>query len=314
MAPDAAAGLRNVSLVGQNKTAIVVGGTLGIGAGVARLLARLGCSRIIIVGRNETRGKAVLEVLKELAPKESRIVVEFIKGDLSDSKGMREVASSLQKAAGDAGIDYLIMSQNGTPAGLNTKYNADGHDTAFAVQAISRFALAYLLTTSGGLVPNAIVMSIANQGQSLDDLSVDDLSLKTRLAKGPSATGIFINQSQRDSTVLDSAFEELNLRYPQYQYFSLWPGLVKTEEFNFSITPGYIKVIMWLGLKIIGTTPDQYANFPVYILASPDAQRTLGSGKYFDRVLNPTPLGKWSRDPKNRQALWEKLKEIIGEQ
>jgi threonine dehydrogenase-like Zn-dependent dehydrogenase len=83
MAIDAAAAFQNVTLVGQNKTAVVVGGTLGIGGGVARLLAKLGCSRIIILGRNETRGKAMLEVMKNLAPKDSKIVVEFVKGDLS---------------------------------------------------------------------------------------------------------------------------------------------------------------------------------------------------------------------------------------
>jgi NAD(P)-dependent dehydrogenase (short-subunit alcohol dehydrogenase family) len=83
MAPNAAAALQNVSLVGQNKTAVVVGGFLGIGAAVARLLAKLGCSRIIIMGRNETRGKAVLEALKKLAPEGSRIEVELVMGDVS---------------------------------------------------------------------------------------------------------------------------------------------------------------------------------------------------------------------------------------
>jgi hypothetical protein len=38
----------------------------------------------------------------------------------------------------------------------------------------------------------------------------------------------------------------------------------------------------------------------------------LGSGKYFDRVLGSKQLGKWSKDPKKRKALWE-LKEIMGE-
>jgi hypothetical protein len=50
-------------------------------------------------------------------------------------------------------------------------------------------------------------MSICNQGQSLDDLSVDDLSLKARFATGRSATALFMDQSKRDSTVLDSCFE-----------------------------------------------------------------------------------------------------------
>jgi hypothetical protein len=81
------------------------------------------------------------------------------------------------------------------------------HDTAFTIQCISRFALAYTLTTRNGLAPNATVISICNQGQSLDDLSVDDLSLKRRLAARPSAPALFMQQSKRDSTVLDSCFE-----------------------------------------------------------------------------------------------------------
>ncbi|KAF8142510.1 hypothetical protein K438DRAFT_1737031 [Mycena galopus ATCC 62051] len=312
MAPKAAAALQGVSLAGQNKTAVIVGGTLGIGAAVARLLAKLGCSRVIISGRNETRGKAMLELMKNLAPEDSKIVVDFVKVDLSDTKGMRDAATSLH-AAGQNGINYLIMTQNGTPAGRNIKFNADGQDTAFAVQGISRFALAYLLTTRGGLAPNAIVMSIANQGQTLKDLSVDDLSLKASFEAGRSAPSLFMDQARRDSMVLDATFEELNIRYPQYRYYSLWPGLVKTEEFDFSLSPGYIKVLMWLGLKLIGTTPDQYAALPVYILASPEAPKKLGSCKYFDRVLNPTQLGSWAKVAKNREALWDKLQQIVGE-
>lgn len=83
MPPNAAKELESVSLAGQNKTAVVVGGTLGIGAGVARLLAKIGCSRIIIFGRNETRGAEMLEVLKKLAPRGSKIDATFVKGDLS---------------------------------------------------------------------------------------------------------------------------------------------------------------------------------------------------------------------------------------
>jgi hypothetical protein len=42
-------------------------------------------------------------------------------------------------------------------------------------------------------------------------------------------------------------------------------GLVQTEEFDSNLVPGYIKIFMWVGMKLIGTTPDQYANFPVYV-------------------------------------------------
>ncbi|KAJ7616152.1 hypothetical protein DFH06DRAFT_1145658 [Mycena polygramma] len=298
MPVNAAAALQNVTLLGQSKTAVVVGGTTGIGGGVARLLAKMGCARVFVMGRDAEQGRAALEVIRGLAPKGGKIELEFVRGDLSDLQGMRAAARAIQRTVGDPGIDYLVMCQNGTPTAHNMKDNADGHDTAFAIQALSRVALAYFLTTSGGLAPNAIVLSICNQGQSLDDLDVEDLSLKRRLATD-SATTLFMNQSKRDSTVLDSCFEEFNARYPQYRYYSL--------------IPGFIKYAMWIGIRLIGTTPDEYANFPVYILASPDAPRTLGTAKFFNRSLTPMPLGKWSRDPKNREKMWGKMMQIIGE-
>ncbi|KAJ7617685.1 hypothetical protein DFH06DRAFT_1145112 [Mycena polygramma] len=325
MSPNAATELKNLTLVEQNKTAVVVGGTTGNGGGIARRLVQLGCRRVIICAHDEARGNEVVEELKKLAPNGSEIVVQFVLGDLSDVKGMRAAAAALQETAGDAGIDFLIMSQMGTPTG-SIKENADRHDTAFAIQCISRFALAYLLTVRGALAPNAIVMSIYyHWGHSLDDLSVDDLSLKRRVGT-LSKTNFHKAQTRRDCTVLDSVtqrqaslsynlgLQELNLRFPQYRYFSLWPGLVK-GDFSTSEFPTYLKAVVWLGSKTLAVKPEEYANVPIYILVSPDAPRTLGADKYFDQNLNPgtSMLGDWARDTKNRVGLWEKLKGIIGE-
>ncbi|KAF7362965.1 hypothetical protein MVEN_00648100 [Mycena venus] len=313
MPPNAAAELQNVSLVGQKKTAVVVGGINGNGGGIARRLAQLGCSRIIICTDDEKGGEKELEVLKRLAPKDWGLVAHFLPVDLADVKGMRAAAEAIQGAAGDSGIDYLVMSQIGAPTGL-IKENADRHDTSFAIQCISRFALAYLLTTRGALAPEAVVLSVYyHWGHSLDDLSIEDLSLKRRLGT-QSTTNMYKAQTRRDCTVLDSVNEELNFRYPQYRYYCLWPGLV-TGDFSASAFPTYLKAVVWLGSKTLAVTPEQYSNVPVYILASPDAQRTLGPDRYFDHNLNSgtSMLGKWASDAKNREALWKKLKEIIGE-
>ncbi|KAJ6609405.1 hypothetical protein B0H10DRAFT_1813822, partial [Mycena sp. CBHHK59/15] len=197
-------------------------------------------------------------------------------------------------------------------------------DTALAIQAVSCFALTYLLTTRGSLAPNTIVMSIANTGQSLDDLSVDYLSLRAKLAAGWSKVSLFMDQSKRDSTVLDSFIKELNICYPKYRYFNLFPGLVASEQFDINKLPRPLSILMWFRIRIISTTPDQFANVPVYvsilsfqptqhpelklfslfneILASPEAQHKLGPSMYYDYKLNPTQLGKWAKDPKNRQA------------
>ncbi|KAF7357452.1 hypothetical protein MSAN_01341300 [Mycena sanguinolenta] len=304
MASFATEALRKVSLVGQHRTAVVVGGTLGIGAAIARHLAKLGCSRIVIFGRNEARGEAVLEDLHRISSKADGFVAEFVKGELSDSQSMRTAADNLQKAGG---IDYLVMCQKGLPTGTINE-NADGYDTPFAVQAISRFTLAYLLTKRGALASGASVISIAAQGQTLDDLSVDDLSLKGRLSTG-SQTTMFLNQSKRDSCVLDAFHEELNIRYPQYRYFHLSPGLVSSEQFDVNKFPGIMKYAVWFGQRLIGTTPDKYALLPVYLLTAAPAS----SERYFDSKLKPKRIGKWAADPENREKLWKKLVSIIGE-
>ena len=74
--------LEGFSLAGQNKTAVVVGATQGIGAGIARRLSKLGCTRIITLGRNEKRGNEVIEAMKKLAPDASKLEARFVSGDL----------------------------------------------------------------------------------------------------------------------------------------------------------------------------------------------------------------------------------------
>jgi short-subunit dehydrogenase len=71
--------LETISLRGQNKTAVIVGGTTGIGPGVAVQLAKVGCSRIVLVGRKEDKARLVEGSIKAVADVE----VVYVKGDLS---------------------------------------------------------------------------------------------------------------------------------------------------------------------------------------------------------------------------------------
>ena len=76
------------------------------------------------------------------------------------------------------------------------------HDLGFAVQALSRFHLAYHLIQSSCLAIGARVICLANPGVSLDSLDVDDLSLKNRTNLW--SAQLFVQQSMRDSSVIDS--------------------------------------------------------------------------------------------------------------
>lgn len=83
-------------------------------------------------------------------------------------------------------------------------YTSFSIEKGFAIQVVSRFALAYLLTSRGVLAPSASVLSVANVGNSLDDLQVDDLNLTKKLGAGRWKLPLLIDQSKRDSSVLDA--------------------------------------------------------------------------------------------------------------
>ena len=63
----AAARARNIEVSLRGKTAVVVGGTSGIGRGISVRLAKAGAA-VTIVGRSAKRGEAVLEEMRAAAP------------------------------------------------------------------------------------------------------------------------------------------------------------------------------------------------------------------------------------------------------
>ncbi|KAJ7926202.1 hypothetical protein B0H13DRAFT_2564722 [Mycena leptocephala] len=289
MAPDAAKALQKVSLVGQHKSAVIVGGTLGIGAAIARHFAELGCSRIVIFGRNEARGAAVLEELRLLSPKATpAITLEFVKGDLCDSHSMRAAAGACRRRVEREGlIIWLCARKVCRPPPLKK--------TRMARRAC----------------PGAAVMSIADQGQSLDDLSVDDLSLTRRLATGISQTTMFLDQSKRDSSVLDAFHEELNIRYPKYRYFHLSPtsflGLVSSEQLTSTSSLAISSTPSGLGKGLSAPHPISTRSAGLY-----PHRRVLTTDRYFDSKLNPTRIGKWAANPQNRKRCGQSWLRSLG--
>lgn len=81
MSARAEASIKEINLKGQG-TAVIVGGTKGIGAGIARRFITLGLKRLILVGRDETAAKALINTLAGLYPEQSTEIL-FVTGDVS---------------------------------------------------------------------------------------------------------------------------------------------------------------------------------------------------------------------------------------
>ena len=84
-------------------SALIVGGTAGIGLASARALAAAGVPRIVIVGRNAERGELAAKSVAELGA-----AAHFVAGDATDPGAAAAVAAEADQLL--SGIDILMCS------------------------------------------------------------------------------------------------------------------------------------------------------------------------------------------------------------
>jgi NAD(P)-dependent dehydrogenase (short-subunit alcohol dehydrogenase family) len=118
-----------------NQTALITGGTAGIGLACARLIAREGAS-VIITGRDEQRGKEAAAGIDG--------DVRFIQTDLSDIESVK----SLVRQAGN--VDILVNNAASFPAALTVDQEVTSFEKTFDTNVRGTYFLA------AGLVPGMI--------------------------------------------------------------------------------------------------------------------------------------------------------------
>ncbi|MFD5702234.1 SDR family NAD(P)-dependent oxidoreductase [Streptomyces lasiicapitis] len=102
----------------QGKTALVTGGTSGIGLAAARLLARAG-AEVVISGRDVQRGKNAVHAAQEDG------VVRFIPADLGDLDSVAELARQ------SGPVDILINNAGTFPTSLTVEQSVADYERIF---------------------------------------------------------------------------------------------------------------------------------------------------------------------------------------
>lgn len=118
-----------------NKTALITGGTAGIGLACAQLFAREGAT-VTITGRAAARGAAAAAGIDG--------AVRFVPADLADIESVR----ALVRGAG--AVDILVNNAASFPSALTLDQQLDSFETTFATNVRGAYFLA------AGLVPGMI--------------------------------------------------------------------------------------------------------------------------------------------------------------
>jgi NAD(P)-dependent dehydrogenase (short-subunit alcohol dehydrogenase family) len=114
------------------KTALVTGGTAGIGLATARLLAHEGAT-VVISGRDAERGKAAAAAIDGS--------VRFVQADLSDIDSVKSLLAQTKS------VDILVNNAASFPASLTVDQDVASFDKTFDTNVRASYFLA------AGLVP-----------------------------------------------------------------------------------------------------------------------------------------------------------------
>lgn len=159
----------------QGKTALVTGGTDGIGKEIARGLAQV-TAELIIVGRDADKGA---RAAREIGAAAENCDVRFVQADLSLMREARRLGDDVAKRWPK--IHYLVHSA-GFVRGRRA-LTAEGFESNFATNYLSRFVLTTRLLVSlqaaGRPGESARVLLIAHPGFN-GTIHYDDVNLATR--------------------------------------------------------------------------------------------------------------------------------------
>lgn len=166
---------------GIRPVALVTGSTDGLGREVALRLGGAGY-HVIVHGRNEERGRAVVEEIQSKDGSASLIIV-----DLASMAQVRDLAAKV--LAGYSRLDVLVNNAGigRGPDGATREESQDGHELRFAVNYLSHFYLTRtLLPLLRESAPSRIV-SITSTAQNAIDF--DDVMLERDPYEGARAYG-----------------------------------------------------------------------------------------------------------------------------
>jgi retinol dehydrogenase 14 len=274
------------------KTALITGGTSGIGKATAVALAAMGAN-VVVVGRNPERGGGAVEEIKAQSHSES---VELMLADLSVQSEVRELAEeSLERH------DRLdVLANNAGLVQSKRTETPDGIETTLATNHLAPFLLTNLLLERLEQSAPSRVITVTSEAQRWGTMDFEDLQSR-RNYRGFPVYGMTKLANIMFTFELAERLEGTGVTAN-----CLHPGSVGT---NFGQNNRGVMALFFRTFKPFMRSPEQGADTLIWLASSPEVEGV--NGKYFsDR--KEIEAKKVAYDPAARRRLWEICEDLTG--
>ena len=280
----------------NTRTALVTGGTGGIGRAVALRLAR-GGDRVLIAGRNAAYGAEALTLLRQATP---GLDHEYVPADLSLLRDTVRLADETQRRTGR--LDALVLCA-GVLATV-PEWTAEKHERAFVLNYLSRYLLARRLLPALTAAPSGRLVLVANAGRYRDTLDLDDLQYRHQ-RPGLAVSGR--TQFANDLLTVELAERVADTRV---QVSCVDPGLARTDVFRNARGPGRpLRAFALLVQRIAAAEPDIAAAAPAWLAQDPEAANA--GGRFWTRGPQELTIPARVQRPDRRAALWAASEDLV---
>jgi NAD(P)-dependent dehydrogenase (short-subunit alcohol dehydrogenase family) len=284
----------------HGRVAIVTGANSGLGAAIARELARAGATVVMAV-RNREKGERAVEEVRSHVPDAA---LELRDLDLGDLASVRAFASQHQ------GRLDLLVNNAGIMAPPRRETH-DGFESQFGTNHLGHFALTGLLMPRLLEAPEPRVVTQSSGAHRIGRINFDDLQGERRyinwLAYGQSklANLMFALELQRRASAAGSALRSL----------AAHPGYARTN-LQFASPPWYEQLVMRITNPLIGQSADMGALPALYAATVPDLPggTFVGPDGFMEQRGHPKVVKGAGRayDEEGQRRLWEVSEELTG--
>ena len=250
----------------QGRRALVVGGTRGVGRGIALTLSKGGAS-VTVVGRDTHK---IVHEIQAIAPVGSDQVFTSYSADLSTVTGSRQLVETLVETEPQQ-YDYVFFTVGCWPT-YNMPFTPDGIERVVALDLVSHHVIFTGLATHNMLTPGARVMNTIASTQNFPFQTMSRVQKRLVESTKYQRPGMIPFTLFPVAIAGDAWLREASKRFPDVKFVGMFPGIVSSDLYKSSF-PRWIMPLIRAALWPIAISEEASGLAHVTVLVSTSVGR-----------------------------------------